>query len=739
MKTCPTCNKTYDDEWEFCPEDNVELVLWLPKGDPRAGQMLAGRYRILEKIGEGGMGAVYRAVHTRMERICAIKLLSEKVKDNEAAVARFNREAQMASRIDNPHAVIIYDFGEAEGGLLYLAMEYIDGEPLSKVIAREAPLPLDRAVHIASQIGEALSAAHSLGIVHRDLKPENVMLTRKGGEVDYVKVLDFGIAKTIKDDKRLTQTGFVLGTPVYMSPEQLMGEELDGRSDIYSLALIVYEMLSGKLPFDGENPQAIAIKRLMQDPKPLGDVVPDISPSVEAAVMAGLARDRNLRPSTIEEFVYELRSATSPGTARLKGSAATARLQERKSQETGLLASQDTVIESAVRDTAIATPIAGPTDLAAPTQLMNQQKPEGSTISYPLGASEVKSERAARMWVKMALGAAALVAVVASMLVLISPGRFTLTVTGAIPGSSVFINGQALGMVGPDGMARISRIKSGSAQIRISYEEITYFSAETDISADKEIRLEPPPLPREIDYNGQMVLIPAGEFIMGDDGGSLSERPAHRVNLGAYYIDKFEVTNGQYKLFCEKTGKKPPPNPPIDANYFDGRPDFPVRGMSWYDAAEYAKWAGKRLPTEAEWEKAASWNPNGQRKRRWPWGDNPEAGRACVNTQLPSPVGGYAGDESAYGVRDMAGNVAEWVADYYQAYPGNQSQDPSFGTRYRVVRGGHFQSTLDQARATKRVYLPPDLSDSRSLVGFRCAISADDPKFQAYLRAHSPR
>lgn len=736
MKTCPTCKKTYGDEWEFCPEDNVELVLFVPKGDHMAGQLLAGRYRILEKIGQGGMGAVYKAIHTRMERICAIKLLPESVRDDEAAVARFNREAQMASRIDNPHAVIIYDFGEAEGGSLYLAMEYIEGEPLAKVIAREAPLPLDRTVHIASQIAEALSAAHSLGIVHRDLKPENVMLARKGGEVDYVKVLDFGIAKTIKEDKRLTQTGMVLGTPVYMSPEQLMGEELDGRSDIYSLALIVYEMLSGQLPFDGENPQAIAIKRLMQDPRPLSEVVPGINPAVEAAVMAGLARDRDLRPSSIEEFASKLRSAAGLGTAPLRGSAETARLGGRKSQDTSLLSSQDTVVESAVRGTMVVNPRTGAADSAAPTQLMGQQEAVGSTISYPLGAAEVKP---ARPWVKLALGAAALIALIAVALILISPGGFTITITGAIPGSSVFINGQMVAKVGPDGAARISRVKSGSAQIRISYEDISYFSADAEISADKEIRLEAPPLPGEIDYNGKMVLIPAGEFVMGDDGGDPDERPAHRVNLGAYYIDKFEVTNGQYKLFCEKTGKKPPPNPPIDPNYFEGRPDFPVRGISWYDAAEYAKWAGKRLPTEAEWEKAASWNPTGQKKRRWPWGDNPEPGRACLNAQLPSPVGGYAGDESAYGVRDMAGNVAEWVADYYQAYPGSQSQDPSFGTKYRVVRGGHFQSTFDQARTTNRVYLPPDLSDSKSLVGFRCAISADDPKFQAYLRARSSR
>jgi serine/threonine-protein kinase len=277
---------------------------------------LAGRFLITDKLGQGGMGTVYKAVHTQMDRPCAIKLLSPASSDSEAAIARFKREAKMASRIDNPHAITIYDFGQAEAGMLYLAMEFIDGKPLSQVLAQERALDINRAAHITRQIAEALTAAHALGIVHRDLKPDNIMITRKGANQDYVKVLDFGIAKSLAEDNsdNLTKTGFILGTPVYMSPEQLSGEQLDGRSDVYSLAIIVYEMLSGRLPFEGDNAQAVMIKRLTTDPIPLRAVAPAISESVERVVMSALARKREDRTPTVEQLAAGLNSALYSGT-----------------------------------------------------------------------------------------------------------------------------------------------------------------------------------------------------------------------------------------------------------------------------------------------------------------------------------------------------------------------------------------------------------------------------------------
>jgi serine/threonine protein kinase len=279
--------------------------------DSMIGKELAGRFQMVEKIGQGGMGAVFKAVHTQMGRACAIKLLLPMSSDSDSTVERFKREAQMASRIDNPHAVTIYDFGEAETGMLYLAMEYIEGKSLAHLLTNERPLSSERIVHITSQIAEALSAAHKLGIVHRDLKPDNIMITRKGDDADYVKVLDFGIAKPVDEDDRenLTKTGFVLGTPFYMSPEQISGDKLDGRSDVYSLALIVYEMFSGRLPFEGDNSQAIMVKRLIAEPKALRDLLPTMNSEVEYAVMTGLERERDKRVASAAAFAAQLKSA----------------------------------------------------------------------------------------------------------------------------------------------------------------------------------------------------------------------------------------------------------------------------------------------------------------------------------------------------------------------------------------------------------------------------------------------
>ncbi|HSO75285.1 MAG TPA: serine/threonine-protein kinase, partial [Blastocatellia bacterium] len=323
MKTCPQCSKTYGDHVQVCPEDQSALVqAGVQASDPMVGRLLAGRYRLDKKIGEGGMGAIYKAVHTEMGRTCAIKLLTHLSPGNDA-VARFKREAKMASRIDSAHAVTIYDSGQSDDGTLFLAMELIDGVALSRLLSQEGMLPPARAVHIASQIAEALSAAHSLEIIHRDLKPDNIMITRKGAASDYVKVLDFGIAKTVTDDSadNLTKTGFVLGTPVYMSPEQLLGEKLDPRSDIYSLAIIVYEMLSGRLPFEGDNQQSIMMKRITSEPVRISWVLPGVSDALERAVMDGLTREPAARTRSVEAFAAALNSALQGGTQVLSGRA----------------------------------------------------------------------------------------------------------------------------------------------------------------------------------------------------------------------------------------------------------------------------------------------------------------------------------------------------------------------------------------------------------------------------------
>lgn len=318
MKKCPQCGAEANDAARFCPRDGAVLdVASEPtSADPMIGRVIANRYRIADQIGRGGMGSVYRAEHVRMRRKTAIKILSTELSSNPEFVARFEREAELASTINHPNAVSIYDFGETEEGLVYLAMELLDGEPLSAVLRRRGTLPLEEVVAITRQAAAALNAAHKLGIVHRDFKPDNVMICRGPDGEQVVKVVDFGIAKQTRLSHAggtLTQTGSVLGTPIYMSPEQVADQPLDNRSDLYSLALTVYEMLSRRIPFAGDTPQSLMVQRLVDPPIPLRAVAPDVPAVIEAVVMRALSKSRDERhPSTVE-FAADLARASEAG------------------------------------------------------------------------------------------------------------------------------------------------------------------------------------------------------------------------------------------------------------------------------------------------------------------------------------------------------------------------------------------------------------------------------------------
>lgn len=248
-------------------------------------------------------------------------------------------------------------------------------------------------------------------------------------------------------------------------------------------------------------------------------------------------------------------------------------------------------------------------------------------------------------------------------------------------------------------------------------------------------------LPKQIEYKGAMVLVEAGEFTMGSDADADESKPAHPVVLPAYYIDKTEVTNAEYKAFCDATGKPYPPNPHLEENYFANRPNAPVVGVSFADAKSYAEWAGKRLPSEAEWEKAASWDDLAKSKRDFPWGDDFQTKRAAFGVPKISDVGDFPGGASPSGALDMAGNVLEWVDAYFQPYPGSPGANAEFGEKNRVVRGGHFASkSTDSLKTTKRIYIPPDVASGEddeklmaAIIGFRCAIAADDRRLADVL------
>jgi serine/threonine protein kinase len=346
LKTCPQCGSEYGSDIKFCPKDGSTLRL--PAGANLVGSVIADRYHILRKLGEGGMGQVYLAEHVKMGRKSAIKVMNPTVSGDPDAIGRFNREAANASRISHPNVAAIYDFGETVDGLIYLAMEFVEGEPLTALLGRVGPLPPSRAANIARQVAEALDAAHELGIVHRDLKPDNIMVARHRDGSDLVKVVDFGIAKAQHGEgQNVTRTGLVVGTPEYMSPEQLSGDHVDGRSDVYALGLVVFHMLTGTLPFPSSTIQESMIMRLTDRPRTLSEMRPEVAwpAALQRVLDRALARTVDERYPRASELAADLlrtvRGLTPAGGAQEEQSTARTRLLESSVPATRVRATGD--------------------------------------------------------------------------------------------------------------------------------------------------------------------------------------------------------------------------------------------------------------------------------------------------------------------------------------------------------------------------------------------------------------
>jgi eukaryotic-like serine/threonine-protein kinase len=274
-----------------------------PAATSLVGQVVSGRYRIQKLIGEGGMGAVYLAEHTHMRKRVALKLLHAEMSNDEEVLARFRREAEAAAHVEHPNVAAATDFGQMEDGAFFLVLEYVEGTSLRDVLSDGGALRPDRALHIARQIAFALERAHSAGIVHRDLKPENVMLVQRGGDTDFVKVLDFGIAKVEPHPHRdatqpLTRLGTILGTPEYMAPEQALGETVGPAADLYAVGVMLYEMLTGKHPFDADDRMAVLSMHIVAPVPAMADRNPtvDVPPAIEELVRRLLEKDAKLRP-----------------------------------------------------------------------------------------------------------------------------------------------------------------------------------------------------------------------------------------------------------------------------------------------------------------------------------------------------------------------------------------------------------------------------------------------------------
>jgi serine/threonine-protein kinase len=630
---------------------------------------IIGNYEIVSPFGEGGMGELYLGRHTRLAREVIVKTIRTEdfsPKQIEHLRDRLEREAFIQSQLDHPNIVRVYDF-IAVGDTTCIVMEYVPGRDLRKMITRETgPIADYRALKLFKQILAAIDYAHHFiyldktgarhqGIIHRDLKPANILVTPD----DVVKVTDFGIVK-VRGVKGGTQMGFNPGTPEYMSPEQARGRELDHRSDIYSMGVVLYEMLTGRVPFegDGSGTSDYEIRRghIELPVPPMSQFYPGISPELEKVVLKSLEKNPDDRYQTARQFCELIEEYEQTGAAKITGRMLGARqtvLQEgRAVGRSGSLADAPTV---GVGNTVLTDP------------------------SRPSGANRSSNNRAANYSSSNSSGA------------------------NSYPrpraGGSAQEQKPKLPLV--VGFAVLALLT-----VAISYWLLTRKSP----TPNPKLAGGPPP---------GMISIPGGKFMMGRNDGSEFEKPAHEVAIEPFFIDKLEVTNEQYAEFVRIRNRSAPKHW-LNGNYQPGDANFPVVNVSWFDARDYCEWRGGRLPTEEEWEFAA----RGKENLYYPYGNQwkPEFSSASPSPEKIgrlSAVGSYPAGASPFGVLDMAGNVAEWTASPYVPYPGSPAK-PDEGNK--VIRGGSFINLPIEQTATDRFFNFP--VRTFDYVGFRCVKDA---------------
>ena len=347
MKFCDHCHATYPTEFTTCPKDQTPLRL---ATDLVQGMVIRDKYEIVEKIGSGGMATVYRAKHLAFNEVRALKVVSSRMMEDENFLKRFRNEAVITRKLQHPNAVRVDDIDSLEDGRPYIVMELVEGGSMRALIEQAGPLPAKRALEITRQAGAALAAAHKLGIVHRDIKPDNIVILQQADGTDLVKVLDFGIARLREGGGAYTatQTGMVIGTPQYISPEQAAGkrsDEIDGRADLYSLGVALYEMLTGQLPFRADTPMGFLMQHLQAEVPPPRTVRPDLNiPESASRLLAKLLeKDPDKRFQTAEEMIAAIENPSAmPATAT-------------RTVTAGVPAARTTAATAAAAATAVAT------------------------------------------------------------------------------------------------------------------------------------------------------------------------------------------------------------------------------------------------------------------------------------------------------------------------------------------------------------------------------------------------
>lgn len=825
-KLCLWCGeeiKSTAIKCKFCGSSLTDVHNTILDSESYIRNSLAERFEIIETIGKGGMATVYKAVQKNLNRVVALKVVHPNLIHDTEFLERFHREAQLAASLSHPNIVMIYDQG-AVNGVHFISMEYIEGTDLHCIIREKGALPVEETISVITPIAEALDHAHSRGLVHRDVKSANILVTYRGRVV----LTDFGIAHADSGTK-LTRAGSVIGTPEYMSPEQAAGRELDGRSDIFSLGIVLFECVTGKVPFKSDNPLT-TIHGIIYDATPSPRTYNSKIPGwLETIVLCSLSKSPDDRFPTGTIFSDCLRERKPPSDS-MRSIKARSRLSESRSRQgypdkdkagrtvIGLMVLSIIVIITATilfiiqnqsgrsveennrkllneavanagnsleitnlleeskklldegrleeaKNKASATLGIDAKNQAALLQMKeiddlnkNQQEISRLIESAERSLSRNEFQKARSDYARIiAIDSKNTVAITQIALIdkktreqsiVNNDQLFSKLVRTA---DSLFEKSLLEGArkeyesalrLKPDDFHVKDQLETISSYIAINNSEYENLLEKAALSiSQSKLTIARQQLAEALKYKpgdnaarnridsidnilnrrrsteveGQMIFVQGGKFEMGRDYSDDQTKPAHGVTLNSFYIDKFEVSVSQYRIFCEETGRNMPPEPS-----WGWKNNYPISNVSWDDAASYASWAGKRLPTEAEWEFAAM---GGAKSRGYKYSGDDNFDNVSVNrmnsNNSPRPVDSKSPNE--LGIYNMSGNVYEWCNDYYDDsyYKKRESDNPKGPQRgtSRVIRGGSFDSSTSDLLVKSR---KPGNTRQLIYIGFRC-------------------
>jgi formylglycine-generating enzyme required for sulfatase activity len=717
--------------------------------------VLEGKYKLDRRLGQGGMGVVYCARHAYLKTQHAIKvILPDLVGNDPQLVTRFRQEALAAAAIRHQNVIAVTDFGVVNGTMPFLVMEFVEGESLHDLLAREKILAPEKAVELMSAICSGVGAAHRQGIVHRDLKPLNIMICKdKHSMAEAVKILDFGLAK-IKSGELLgsfiqAQTTGLMGSPYYMAPEQWADEEPDAHADIYSLGVILYQMLAGDVPFKGSSIPAIMKKHLSDPPPPFAEMGVAVAPQLEIAVRRTLEKDRNKRTASVEQMIEELRSAVGYSASSIHATETGAGapvsslhvlsnppqskvfvdnvavgmtqtngwllLEGLQSGNHRIRVTRDGFIDwesEVVCDGNPQQVVAQLRTTDAPP-VGQQSQPAGfyETNVSPIPADTPQSLHSIQQTQAAVQQTVPPIQQTAPPLAQTAPppakkGLFSPLILSVI-GISALLLLTGIGVVSAYMLGLIGKPATNANNVNAT--------PAPSVSPTAAATAAPP-----VEIKAEMIKIPGGAFKMGRSDGAPQEQPEHDVTVKDFWMDKTEITNAEYERFVAET-KHPAPAHWTGGKIVPGEEQLPVVRVDMNDIKKFIEWRSKRdnvtyrLPTEQEWEYAAR---NGAANNLYPWGDKWEAERAVVEVSAPKAVGSLPNGKNSWGVQDLIGNVWEWTSSNIKPYPGANigfSKPNNF-----VIRGGSYNSKASGDRAitsTTRFDVEPTRKDG--LLGFR--------------------